>query len=321
MVKGIYVDLLKYYGPNGILLPFDVDLTLRNTMATDTPNYQHAMMMELHLRTGGGVLVMTGRSSASADRTLRGKFPGSFEHHSAMRFEQGGDVISLAPQLDTKLVAKYASEFIGSKIPIATEPDEVRQSEGKFSSVYPEVKQFAVALVHSLGHDNVAEDRKVIIQAAEYAIEKMGIGHTHKIAKGNDAIEIVPKGLCSESTAKLTLNKEEVLRLEQNGLNKGAGLHNFMSLPQYTNRTPFFSGDSGTDGVAMLAAEQYGGGGVWVNNGHRVPEEFAKAVGNRQIDSHLVTWPELEIAVEYLRQKCTVFAVTRGNGKDGPQPL
>ena len=53
MIKGIYVDLLKQYGPSGILLPFDVDLTLRNTMATDTPDHQHAMMMELHLRTGG----------------------------------------------------------------------------------------------------------------------------------------------------------------------------------------------------------------------------------------------------------------------------
>lgn len=311
MSDDVFVQLLRKHGPNGILLPFDVDLTLRDTMATDTPPHQHSLMTELFCRTAGGVLIMTGRSSSSVDKTLSGELPGSFEHHSAMRLYQGKEVVALAPEVDTSEIATTARGYINGSIPISSSPQEVRESEGKMSAVYPEVKRFAVALVHSLGHDKVETDRSRLQFAAKQTIDELGIDESHKVAVGSDAIEIVPKGLARTSLARNFLAAVEIERLEKHGLNKAVGLHNFMSIASYADRTPYVIGDSGTDGVAMIAATQYGGGGVWVKNGKDVPTDYTRAVNGRQIGRFMDTWKHIGEAVQYLRDHATIVVLPR----------
>lgn len=311
MAKGIIVDRIKRFGPSKIVEICDVDLTFCNTMATNTTDAQKAAMLELYLRTAGGVVFSTGRSSAGVDATFSGQLPGSFEHHAAMRIEQGGDIIALAPRIDTHQLARYAETSINGHINIAKTPDEVRQAEGHFSCVYPEVKNFALALVHSLGHSAVDADRVIIEQAAQYAIDQAGLGSVCKIAKGSDAIEIVPKGLDETSLASQFLNAQQIGYL-RDALNKASAVHNFMSLPEFKDRIPNFWGDSGTDGKGMIvAAEHYGGTGTWVKNGKSVPEEFAAAVGDRTIENYFRTWDEIEAANQYLRDHTRIVVLPR----------
>lgn len=302
MAANILVELFKKHGRNGVLLAWDIDLTLRDTMCRNTPPEQHASFMELHCRTDGGSVVMTGRSSASVDQTLTGGYAGSFEHHSAIRMTQGGKIISLAAQIDTTQVASEAAQLIGDRIKVVDSPEVVRASTGKTACVYPEVKDYAVALVHSLGHGSVENDRKILQEVAQQVVDRLGIGNSHKVVVGSDAIEIAPKGLSVTSDAHLYLSRAEVERLETNGLSKSTALHNFMSLGSFSDRIPVVIGDSSPDGRAMNEAMKYDGGGIWVKNGKPVPEEFNRAVGGREIEHFRLTWNHVDSAVTHLRQ-------------------
>ncbi len=246
---------------------------------------------------------MTGRSSEAVDETFSGKLPGSFEHHSAIRLEQGGDVIALAPELDTSYVGQRASQLINGYIDQVETPEKVRDAEGRYACVYPEIKEFAVALVHSLGHSDVDVVRTKLQEVAGHILAEMKIEDTHKIAVGNDAIEIVPRGLGVNSIASKFLDAGQIEFMKNNGLSKIAGVHNFMSLPQNQGRIPYVIGDSGTDGVAMNAAfSAFGGGGVWVRNGKAVPAQFSDAVNGRVIKNFSVTWDHINDAIDYLRE-------------------
>ncbi|GEM_PF-4277824 len=302
-MQNVLVDIFKKHGPAGALLCFDVDLTLRNSMCRETPVHETAALMELYFRSNEGLILMTGRSSEAVDETFCGQFPGSFEHHSAIRLEQGGDIIALAPELNTSYVAQRASQLINGHIYQVEDPEKVRDAEGRYACVYPEVKSFAIALVHSLGHDEVDAVRNKLQEVASHILTELKIDNTHKIAIGNDAIEIVPRGLGPNSAAAQFLEAGQIDFMKQNGLSKIAGVHNFMSLSQNQNRTPYVIGDSGTDGVAMNAAHQsFNGGGIWVSNGKPVPEQFSAAVDNRMIQNFSVTWDHINNAVEYLRE-------------------
>jgi len=300
----VLVDLFKYYGEQRVALGFDVDLTLRNTMARDTRPEEHVAFMELYQRTGEGLFVMTGRSSASVDETLVGQYPGSFEHHSAIRLEQNGDIIALAPRIDTAEIGRKAAEIINGDVFIVREPRDVIDAEGKYACVYPEIKQFAVALVHSLGHSEVDAVRTKLQQVATRILTDMGIKDTHKIAVGSDAIEIVPLGLCNDSPAHGILPDDQISLLRNQGLSKSTGLHNLMTASHLRGRMPIVIGDSGTDGHAMnVAAQEFGGGGVWVSNGKPVPQQFKEAVDGRVISNFSLTWDHIRAANDYLRAK------------------
>ncbi len=305
------------YSVQNLLFCWDVDLTLADTMATDISAARQALFRELFVRMNDGMIIMTGRSSDSVEKTLAGEYPGSFEHHSAMRIEQGGDIIALAPSVSMQAVGEEAKRYIQGVINkerlglrIAQTPDEVRSAEGKFPLVYPEVKNYAVALVHSLGHGHVTHNREIFKRAAAHTIEALGLKATHDVAIGNDAIEIVPNGLSADSPARQILHHEQVIRLGRKGLNKGQGLHNFLSLDAYKNSSTWVIGDSGTDGRAMNKAyKYYNGGGIWVLNGKTVPDEFSQAVGGRTIENFMRTWDAIEEAVNFLRARQKVYVV------------
>lgn len=311
--KRVLVELFRKFGANNLLSIFDIDLTLRDTMCRMTSEDEHFLMGELFNRTEGGVILMSGRSSTGIDETIRGKLPLSSEHHSAMRFEQHGDVISLAPTIDTQAIADQAAMLLSGQITLVDSPRELRNANGHFSAVFPEVKEFAVALVHSLGHDRLEGDREILQDVASQVLISMGYEATHKIAVGSDAIEIVPKGLSADSKARSLLSPKEVERLEIDGLHKGSGIHNFMSYSLYQGRTPFVIGDSGTDGKAMnVCLREYGGGGVWVNNGKPVPADFQEAVNGYQIETFLDSWDQIKAAVVYLRETAPTVKIMPG---------
>lgn len=308
----ILVNLFNKVGAENLLLKFDIDLTLRNTMCRNTPADQHQLIAELYERTEGGIIFMSGRSQQGIDETFHGLYPLSSEHHAAIRLEKGGDVISLAPKIDTQEIANKARTMIGNQIYVVNSAQAVRDSEGHVSAVFPEVKDYAVALVHSLGHSNVDHDRGVLQEVVQQILIDMNLVSTHKMAVGSDAIEIVPKSLAADSLARQILVPAEIARLDA-ALNKGVAVHNFMSLNAYANRIPYVVGDSGTDGVAMLEAQKYGGGGVWVKNGKGVPEQFAEAVNGYQIESFIQTWDHIHAAIFALREKAAITKIMPDN--------
>lgn len=303
----MFVDIFNQY--KNPLFFFDVDLTLRDTMCLNTPLDQRRLMSEFYERTNGGIILMSGRSSESLDKTFDGHLPHSSEHHSAIRVEKNGEVVSLAPEIDTQKLSESVVELIGGRISLSDTPESIRQATGIQSLVFPEVKKYALALVHSLSHPQVEQDRSVLEQVAKDTIDLNGLSGTHKVAVGSDAIEIVPRGINVNSTANQILEPCEVDRLKVQGLNKGTAIHNFMSLKDNRDRTPIVVGDSGTDGVAMLAASEYGGAGVWVKNGKDVPEEFKSAVNGFQISDFNETWDHLGSAMQNLREDQRTYAV------------
>ncbi|MEM9469398.1 MAG: hypothetical protein AAF988_04485 [Pseudomonadota bacterium] len=314
-----------------ILLIFDVDLTLRDTMCTNTPPEQRSMMLELYERTSGGVILKSGRSASALDATFDGALPLSGEHHSCMRIRQNGSVISLAPEVDTSEIAGQAVEEIDDLIQtahrIVNTPDAVRDNIDKTIAVYPEVKQYAVALVHSLNHHStdIKRFQGQLEIAANQAIEHLGLQDTHETRTGSDAVEIVAKGMTPGRAQELLQSGElpegEIQRILKDGLHKGTALHNFMSLPAFSGRTPFMIGDSGTDGVAMIEARKYGGGGVWVLNENpiqNVKPEYQEAVSGRYIPTHEITWDHISEAIDHLRETQKVYAAEALPARSAP---
>lgn len=314
------VELFHQFSSDQVLAIFDVDLTLRDTMCTNTPPEQRLLMTELYERTSGGVILKSGRSALSLDETFDGALPLSGEHHSCIRIEQNGDVIALAPDVDTREIANNAVEEIQNHIKrkhrIVSSPESVRQNSDDVIAVYPEVKQFAVALVHSLNHhhDDIKQFQGNLEIAAQDVLGNLGLSETHEVRTGSDAVEIVSRGLTQERAKQLILSGEisenEVNRLLQYGLNKGTALHNFMSLPDFSGRTPYVIGDSGTDGVAMVEAQKYGGGGVWILNQNpitNVKPEFKAVVEGRYIDNYNISWDHIREVVEHLREEQRVY--------------
>ena len=47
-------QIYQQHAANDVVAIFDVDLTLRDTMCTDTPLEQRTLMLELYERTDGG---------------------------------------------------------------------------------------------------------------------------------------------------------------------------------------------------------------------------------------------------------------------------
>jgi len=305
MSNSVLTDMFKEHGnPNNLLMIFDVDLTLRDTMCTATPVNQRLMITELNDRTEGGVIIASGRSAGSIDTTFSGQLPLSAEHHSAIRIIEGGDVISLVHEADTLEIGKVSSELIGDTIKIVHSGHEVREQNAKSAVVFPEVKQFAVALVHSLEHDKVQENRQTLKEIAEQTILIMNLQSTHEVVMGSDAVEIVPAGINPKTKARDILSEKEINRLEKDGSHKGTAVHNFMSLAQNADRVPYMFGDSSPDGHAMNECVHYGGAGIWVLNANTsIPDQFAEAVGNRIIANHQASWDHIEAALESLRKK------------------
>lgn len=315
------VQLYQERAANDVLAVFDVDLTLRDTMCTDTPADQRAQMVELYDRTEGGVILMSGRSAAALDETFDGALPLSGEHHSCMRIEQGGAVISLAPEVDTQLIADTAtqiiSELIIQKHDVVNDPQIVRDHACESSfALYPEVKKYAVALVHSLDHDprEIAEFQGKLKLVGAQVLKALGLEDTHEVRAGSDAVELVAKGLTPEMRGRLITAGEipldQVELMVQEGLHKGTGIHNFMSLSDFAHRTPYVVGDSGTDGVAMVEAAKYGGGGVWVLNGNTIDSikpDHKEAVAGRFIESFNITWDHIGETLDHLRDKQKVY--------------
>lgn len=293
----------KKHKPNQVLAQFDIDLSLRDSMCTNTPQHQRNMILELWDATEGGLVFPSGRQASSIDATFDGQLPLASEHHSAIRIEKAGAVLPLVAQTDTKELARIAKELIGDHLRIVNSGTEVRNHYREATAVvYAEIKDYAIALVHSLECGGLDQARGFLQEVAQDTILQMGIEDTHKVTTGSDAIEIVPKGIDLDAPACKILPADQIELLVTQGANKATGVHNFMSLPQHTNRVPYMIGDSDPDGKAMLECEKYGGGGIWVLNANlSVPNDFADAVGGRIIQRHEATWDNIEAALEAIR--------------------
>jgi hypothetical protein len=237
-----------------------------------------------------------------------------------MRIERGGDVISLAPDLDTQKVADIArikiQDLIAQKVDIVADPQHVRDHEADHIALYIEVKQYAVALVHSLDHrpEEISEFQGKLKVVGNQVLKELGLEKTHEVRAGSDAVEIVAKGVTPLDRSRLILAEDipesEVDRMFKEGLHKGTGIHNFMALSAFADRTPYVVGDSGTDGVAMVEATKYGGGGVWVLNGNSIESikpAHKAAVSGRYIEKHEITWDHIGEAVAHLQEVQKVY--------------
>lgn len=289
-------SFLEEHGPENTIIFWDVDLCLMNTMSTDTQAWQQELFENMCDITTN--VLASGRQAQSMDTTIQGKLPLSSEQNSAIRLKKGGDLISLAPKIDTHALAQEASRILSSQATLVTSPQQVWDAYGKSPVVYPEVKDYSVALVHSLEHGDVEKCRDTLVNAANTTIKNRGLTETHRVAVGSDAVEVVPNGVDPFSPARFELSIPVLAKLQEEGLNKATAVHIFMSLPENRGKIPLFVGDSGTDGDAMnVCFNVYGGGGAWVKNNKDVPSNYVEAVQGRIIGDYNESWQHVQHAV------------------------
>lgn len=318
-----FLDFLKSVDdPKKALLQFDVDLAIQPSMSTFTTDEQKNDFWELYDRTEGGVLILTGREAESVRKTFGHEYAGVFEHYSVARFGLGQTTFLMCPEMDVQEVGNQAqtniaeisrevSEKLGENlyVRIAETPDNIRVSEDL--AVFIEKKQASVALVHTLSKHGTEQDaanhlakmRTVLQPVAQKIITSMGLGMTHHVKTGNDAVEIVPLGLDVNSKALLKLPESEIIRLKDEGLSKATAIHNFQFF--YPNRVGLMTGDSAPDLDAMIELRQYGGKGLYVANGHRLADKYAGAV-DYHIEHHTMTWPLISDTAAVLREMAPI---------------
>lgn len=334
MSNQIYVDLFKQFGRvkggevSGIVIGMDVDLNLVGSTLTNTTQHQQFVFSEFYNRTGGRVYPISGRKSESIELTLPGGYEGSYEHHAAMRFERHGDIIALAETSDTQLIADFAAKLISKDIEIVGSSADVSNSHMKKAVIFPEVKNFGVALIRSLGHDAAHHSEQVCVAAAHATIKELGLEESHKVTCGRDAVEIVPKGLGRNSEARLILADKPSLiaRLDQN-LCKDNAVHTFMGLNKNSDCSFIMSGDGEPDmHAALVARREYGGGGVFTSNGNTLEKmakedsalahEFQLTVGPRIVPHYSEHFAHIEASVNWLRDHASIVKLVPDGIKD-----
>lgn len=317
-MQGYFVEAAHYAGSTGKKPVFvlDVDEALLKTMSRVTTEDQRRLIGDWHDLSGKNVFFMTGRAHQSLDEAWGRNLPGSFEHHSMMRIEENGAVLNLAPQIDTGVIGRNARNAIGDNIRVVESPEEVWAARGKEAVVYIEIKNAAVALVHSLGlpEERQQQMRKFLEDSvAKPIINAMGLSKTHKSVVGSDAVEIVPKvhSLCVQAEDLLPVKEQR--RIAELGLGKATGIHNLMGI-KGEGYIPFMLGDSpNSDGPAMKACEEYGGYGIGVSNGNTLPEEFLRVTRGLIIPTYQATWGHVEGIVSSLKsQPSTVVVIQAG---------
>jgi len=324
MVESYFVEAFNYAAKRGkkVFKVCDVDEAVLRTMSTDTSEVQRQLIGDLYDLSGGNVFFMTGRAHQSLDQAWKRNLPGSYEHHSMMRIEENGAILNLAPEINTNVVGRNAATSIGDRVKIVDAASQVWEAKGQEAVVYIEIKNSAVALVHSLGLDDseTKEMRETLRSAAEDVIRTMGAEKTHKVTAGTDAVEIVPlaPSLCAH--AHEVLPDEEKMRIANEGLGKATGIHNIMALIG-DGYIPIMLGDSpGSDGPAMKVCKEYGGYGIAVSNGNDLPADFLEAANHQVIPTYKHTWSHIEQAVSFLRDSVGQNIVDMG-GKKSPRQM
>lgn len=307
------LDFAKYAGdPRKMLFIKDVDLAIQPSMCTKTTEEQKAALYRLYDMTHGGVLIFTGRTPQSARETFGYDYPGAFEHYTLSRWGLGQTFLFMAPKVDIETMATHARTALGDQIVIAANPDEIRQNSNE--AVFIEKKNASIALVHTTLQpaftndprplDHLKSVRRILVPAAERIIEEMGISETHTWKQGNDAVEIVPKGLDANTEAKKHLSDDEINRIQSNGLSKATALHNFRGL--YDDRIVHMLGDGAPDmDVAVEIKKHYDGWGTYVSNGVPLMEKYNHAVLNNRdeqsiIAHHTMTWGMIQDTADAL---------------------
>ncbi len=312
--------------PKDALLVWDVDLAIQNSMDTRTTQEQRDHMWELYERTEGGVIVFTGRTHQSANRTFGHDYAGVYEHGSIARFGHGQTITWLAPEIDTTKMGELAHSGItkDGSIRIAAEAEDIRANSFPGSTdraVFIEIKNASVALVHTTNgdHSHLDSMRKVLEPLGREILAEMGLSDTHKVKHGSDAVELVPNGPSPDHKAGLALSQAEVSRINSYGLGKDTAVHNFTSL--YSGRRMLITGDSKPDLDAMIVAnENYDGRGIFVSNGHSLSEIYGDATNRAQrcqqalkgvTDHFSMTWP---LVINTVRQMRDIVPIVKDMG-------
>jgi hypothetical protein len=153
--------------------------------------------------------------------------------------------------------------------------------------------------------------RSILEPVANNIILALDLGKTHKVKTGSDAVEIVPFCVSPNHTAHIHLSHKEVERIVNVGLGKDTAVHNFNSL--FEGRRMLITGDSTPDLQAMkIAKEHYGGKGIYVSNGHALPESFRNAV-DHTIPHFTMTWKMIGDTVKQLQEIAPIHKIMPGN--------
>ena len=224
----------------GVAILSDVDMTLAESTSNYVSPENKRLAFDLHGKLKGAFAVVTGRAGDSVDLTFPG-MPASVEHHASWRPEIGTDYIALAPLINTRELGAIARQSIQGQVRIF---DEISKVLGTEPGVYIQEKKHALALIFAAAAAT-PEIRDLLADVATRIVAHGGLAATHRIAKGSDAVEIVPQGF-----------------------NKGDAVRHFMGTLAFARRIPIFLGDSSSDATAMkVCADEFGGFGIAIGSG------------------------------------------------------
>lgn len=314
MISNPFLDVAKYAGdPRKVLLVNDVDLAIQPSMGTDSTAEQKEAFNTLYDITEGGLILFTGRTPQSAGITFGHDYPGAFEHGSLIRVGLGQTVHFLTPKMDIERLAGVLQTALVGSIRLAPTPASIGGNTDE--AVYIEKKNASIALVHTTLKGEFDGDprplehlkavRRILVPAAELAIQEMGLGETHTWKQGNDAVEIIPKGLDHNTEARQILDPRELTRIQTNAISKATLIHTFHGF--FQDRVVHMLGDGAPDmDVAVEIKAHLDGWGTYVSNDIPLQEKYRHAVVNNRgeqsiIPHHSMTWPLIVDTARELR--------------------
>lgn len=314
MKSNPFLDFAKYAGdPRKVLFVNDVDLAIQPSMGTESTNEQKEAFNTLYDITEGGLILFTGRTPQSAGVTFGHDYPGAFEHGSLIRVGLGQTVHFLTPKMDIEKLSGILQTALVGSIRLAPTPASIGGHTDE--AVFIEKKNASIALVHTTIKGEFEGDprplehlksvRRVLVPAAEYAITEMGLSGTHTYKIGNDAVEIIPKGLDHNTEARQILEPRELERIQTNSISKATLIHTFHGF--FQDRVVHMLGDGAPDmDVAVEIKAHLDGWGTYVSNDIPLPEKYRHAVLNHRgeesiIPHHTMTWKLLVNTAEELR--------------------
>jgi trehalose 6-phosphate phosphatase len=138
-----------------------------------------------------------------------------------------------------------------------------RRADGSFEAIDPQTISGAEEIAHAI-EPLVMANPGLLMEAKEGAVAL----HYRQAPELEGAARLAMEEAVNSSTEFTIVPGKMVLEARPRGISKGTALRAFMQEEPFAGRTPIFIGDDTTDEDAFIAAQELGGVGIKLGEGH-----------------------------------------------------